>query len=67
MVIGSLVGGQLVTSAMTLGGYKAEFQQLKDQVISDRGTAQSLRDAIVDLRLEIVELKTEIRALKERR
>jgi hypothetical protein len=66
VVIGGLLVGNLVTSAMTLGGYKSEFEQLKTQVTEDRGARTALREEVINLRVEIANLRADVKILSEK-
>jgi hypothetical protein len=51
---------------MTLGGYKSEFEQLKTQVTEDRGARHALREEVINLRVEIANLRADVKILSEK-
>jgi hypothetical protein len=65
-IIVTLLGGNIVTSAMQLGGYKAEFEQMKAQVISDQGARDAFREELIKLRVTIADLQADVKILSAR-
>ncbi len=72
-IICGFIVGNIVTSAMSLGGYKEKFEQVQTQVAEDRSERSidkkeraSLREEVIQLRIAVTDLRADLRILTER-